>query len=131
MAAINQIALVGHCAADTHMLADWVNRMAKGVPVVSIGDTQALESCAQPETLVLINRVLDGLFETDGGIDLIRMLSQRKNAPLMMLISNYDDAQQAAVEAGAIRGFGKSSLQDSDTTTLLQRVLHDLDDGSS
>ena len=49
----------------------------------------------------------------------------------MMLISNYDDAQQAAVEAGAIRGFGKSSLQDSDTTTLLQRVLHDLDDGSS
>jgi len=126
MAAIKQIALVGHCAADSHMLKAWVNRATEGVSVIGVDDTDALESCTPAETLVLINRVLDGSFETDGGVELIQILGKRQNRPAMMLISNYADAQRAAVDAGAIRGFGKSDLQDPDTIDRLQRILRDL-----
>ncbi|MGB0767835.1 MAG: hypothetical protein ACPGYV_09000, partial [Phycisphaeraceae bacterium] len=37
------------------------------------------------------------------------------SAARMMLISDYPEAQQAAVEAGALPGFGKSHIADAKT----------------
>ena len=59
--------------------------------------------------MLLINRVLGWGFN-GGGVELIASLRDGDDAPEMMLISNYADAQQAAVEAGALPGFGKSEL---------------------
>src|SRR5690606_15944113 len=60
--------------------------------------------------LVLVNRILDA----DGreGLELIRQAQadeQLKAIPIMM-VSNYADAQAAAIAAGAQPGFGKSQL---------------------
>lgn len=74
--------------------------------------------------LILINRVND----TDGssGLDLIRELksgAESGQIPLM-LISNYEDAQVKAIELGAVRGFGKSSLGLPETQLLLKNLLN-------
>ncbi|MEK6676516.1 MAG: response regulator [Planctomycetota bacterium] len=73
--------------------------------------------------LVLINRV----FDADGasGLDLIRRLQshdETKTTPLA-LVSNYSDAQDAAVALGAKRGFGKDALTRSETRDALESLL--------
>ena len=40
-----------------------------------------------------------------------------------MVISNFEDAQTAAVEAGAVPGFGKAALNSGETTTVLAKYL--------
>jgi two-component system chemotaxis response regulator CheY len=60
--------------------------------------------------LVLVNRVLDA--DGSSGLDLIRQVKADealRQVPVM-LVSNYEDAQQEAVRAGAEPGFGKSAL---------------------
>jgi two-component system, chemotaxis family, chemotaxis protein CheY len=60
--------------------------------------------------LVLVNRVLDA--NGASGLEFIRL---RKNEgalkqPPMMLVSNFEEAQREALQAGALPGFGKSAL---------------------
>lgn len=76
-----------------------------------------------PSTLMLINRVLDGRLDADGGIDLIAQLAATDASPKMMLISNFADAQQQARQAGALPGFGKSEVNDVDTETMLRQAI--------
>jgi hypothetical protein len=61
-------------------------------------------------TLLLINRTLDGGFDEEQGVELVRKLKTSYPAVKTMLISNYADAQSAAVAAGALEGFGKSEI---------------------
>lgn len=84
---------------------------------------EAVQSVASgPFDLILVNRVLDATREE--GLDLIRRLrSAEGKAVPVMLVSNYDDAQDAAVEAGAVPGFGKGALTDSRTVELLSVYL--------
>lgn len=60
--------------------------------------------------LVLVNR----LFHGGGGEGLQLVRETRRDGQLgsvpIMLVSDFEDAQTAAVQAGAVRGFGKSSL---------------------
>ncbi len=73
--------------------------------------------------LVLVNRIFDrGGAE---GLDLVKQMKSDdaiSNVPVM-IISNYADAQEKAVAAGAVRGFGKSALTDRQTLELLSEVL--------
>ena len=73
--------------------------------------------------LVLVNRLLDA----DGtpGLELIKRLAtaQETQATPVMLISNQSDAQDAAVDAGALRGFGKASLYAAATFERLASCL--------
>jgi CheY-like chemotaxis protein len=73
--------------------------------------------------LVLVNRVLDR--DRSDGIGLIRKIkADDRLAPIpVMLITNYDEYQRAAVEAGAERGFGKQSLSDPATLANLAAIL--------
>jgi two-component system chemotaxis response regulator CheY len=73
--------------------------------------------------LVLVNRVLD--HDGRAGLDFIDQLRQDerlRNMPVM-LVSNYQDAQQEAVARGARFGFGKSALRQPDTLDRLRAVL--------
>ena len=73
--------------------------------------------------LVLVNRVLD--LDESSGLDLIRTLmgdGDLGDVPVM-LVSNYPDAQDAAVELGASRGFGKADLQTPMTHDRLSALL--------
>jgi DNA-binding response OmpR family regulator len=73
--------------------------------------------------LVLVNRLLD--LDRSEGTDLIRqMRSQAKLSSIpVMLVSDREDAQRRAVEAGAARGFGKAALHDPATEALLRPFL--------
>ncbi len=73
--------------------------------------------------LVLVNRI----FDEDGqeGLALIRQVKDPAfgKEVTIMLVSNYIDAQDAAVEIGAVRGFGKSALDDKDTIAWLRQSI--------
>lgn len=73
--------------------------------------------------LVLVNRVLD--LDGSPGLNLLVMLREEPTvqAPPVMLVSNYPDAQAAAIAAGAEPGFGKSSLHSPATVELLRSYL--------
>ena len=68
--------------------------------------------------LVLVNR----LFDADGseGMAVVTDLktNERTADVPVMIVSNYEEAQVAAVEAGAVRGFGKSALGSGATLDL-------------
>jgi len=73
--------------------------------------------------LVLVNRILD----KDGseGLEVIRQIRQHpdlRDTPLMM-ITNYAEHQQLAQEVGALKGFGKQSIEAPETLARLQPLL--------
>ena len=119
MSDINKVILVGHCVPDTFMLRSLVMRTLPHIELTNVNDLAALDAQADAQSLLLVNRELDGSFPTASGIELIQQFSAKDNAPTMLLISNYDDAQEAARKAGAVEGFGKSELEGKGTEVLL------------
>ena len=73
--------------------------------------------------LVLINRLYDA--NGDEGMETLAALkADDATAKIpVMIVSNYADAQEAAVAAGAVQGFGKSALNAPETTALLSEHL--------
>lgn len=76
--------------------------------------------------LVLVNRLLD--VDQRSGVEVIRSLKDvadpRLAAVPFMLVSNYPDAQQAAVEVGAEPGFGKAEFDKPTTVDRLSALLN-------
>jgi CheY-like chemotaxis protein len=77
----------------------------------------------EPFDLVLVNRKLDADFSD--GLAVVRAI--KADASLagtpVMLVSNYPDAQDEAIAAGAVPGFGKADLNQPTTREKLRRVL--------
>jgi CheY-like chemotaxis protein len=85
---------------------------------------QAIQmATATPFDLILINRLLDA--DGSPGMPILKQLkSDVSTAKIpVMLVSNYTEAQQAAVQAGAIPGFGKATLGQPATIENLRSVL--------
>lgn len=121
---MKRIALVGHCGFDSGSLSRFAGQAVPGAEVVRVNDQQSLDRVADADTLLLVNRVLDGRFDVGGsGIDLIQALAERGNAGSAMLISNYEDAQAQAVAAGALPGFGKSQIGDKTTARRISEAV--------
>jgi hypothetical protein len=116
------IVLVGHCGADGFLLRNAVTRAVPEARIERVDDQDSLAAHLQSDRLLLINRVLGGDFDEESGIELIRRLRGAANPPRLMLISNYPEAQQAAVEAGAPPGFGKRNVNDAATVRLLREA---------
>ncbi len=73
--------------------------------------------------LVLVNRKLD--VDYSDGIDVIRQIKatpQIADVPVM-LITNYAEHQDAAVEVGAVRGFGKLEYHQPETVERVRALL--------
>src|SRR5690242_15063485 len=104
-----RILSIGQCAAD-HMSITWTLRSNFDAEVVSADDLEEARRQFQDGDfqLVLVNRVLDA--SGASGLDVIKQLKagdgSAREVPVM-LVSNYEDAQQQAVQAGAVPGFGK------------------------
>jgi two-component system chemotaxis response regulator CheY len=102
---------IGQCGADHGAIARAL-RQYFGAEVVLADDADEALTLLRTESfdLALVNRRLD----SDGasGLEIIRQLKADENLRRVpvMLVSNYDDAQAEAVEAGAERGFGKAAL---------------------
>ncbi len=117
------VVLVGHCGPDMFMLKTAVGRALPEATIVSVNDVDALSEYRTSETLLLVNRELDGRFHSQSGIDLISEIAQQKDGAVTILISNLQDAQAQAVAAGAKHGFGKSQLYEESTAEILRESL--------
>lgn len=74
-------------------------------------------------SLVCVNRKLD--CDYSDGMEVIRQIKSDdalKDIPVM-LISNYEEHQTAAVSAGAVEGFGKLAISNPGTVDLLKPFL--------
>ena len=88
------------------------------------GFADAMESVrSQQYGLVLINRLMD----RDGspGIEIIKAV---KSDPAtaetkVMMITNFAEHQEIAVNAGAVAGFGKAALHEPETLAILSEHL--------
>lgn len=107
--------LVGHCWTDRSVLTSTIAHVFPNATIVRANSTTALDK-HRVDSVLLVNRVLDGRFGTKSGVELIRQLAEGDTVPAMMLISDYPDAQTEAEAAGALQGFGKSQLRDPQTT---------------
>ncbi len=120
-----KVLLVGHCGADSTYLRLAVKKAVPEVQIEMAEDTQSLSAALESKTvdLILFNRELDYGFDSVEGVEVIRSLQLAYAKVPMMLVSNYPEAQQAAVAAGAVPGFGKRELGSPRVTALLRDAL--------
>jgi hypothetical protein len=114
--------LVGHCWADRMSLKTAIRRAVPGAVIARAHDMSALREHLDSGAVLLVNRVLDGRFDTGDGVELIRELNAGGDPPRALLVSNHADAQADAVAAGARPGFGKAQLHDDLTVRRLREV---------
>lgn len=116
---------VGHCGPDAWMLRAAVDRAIEGpVTFEAIGEEAALRARLGRDdtpTLLLVNRRLDGWFDAEDGITLLRsVLSSGRASVATVLVSDLADAQATAEAAGARPGFGKRALHAPATAEALR-----------
>jgi two-component system chemotaxis response regulator CheY len=118
------IALIGHCGPDSSYLRMAVMQASRGARIIGADEREELAKVIeQGVDLLLFNRELGYGFDDEKGVDVIRRLRAEHPQLKMMLVSNYADAQQAAVEAGALPGFGKRELGSPKVVQLLKEAL--------
>jgi hypothetical protein len=119
-----KVVLVGHCGPDSSFLRIAVSRAGKDVQIIAADDRDELKRALEcGADLLLLNRTLDFGFDEHEGVQVIRNLRQRYPQVKMMLVSNYPEAQAAAVAEGALPGFGKRELNTSRVPELIREAL--------
>jgi CheY-like chemotaxis protein len=115
---------VGQCWADHSSIARVLGSSFGAEVVAASTQGEALARLRDEKIdLVLVNRVFDA--DGSSGLDLIRAIKTHEQAPEVpvMLVSNYDDAQAEAVQAGAVKGFGKAALGQPHMLARLEPLL--------
>jgi CheY-like chemotaxis protein len=115
---------LGQCSADNWSISRFIESNFDAAVTAAATFEDALAKLGQDGyALVLVNRVMD--HDGRSGLDFIARLKadERLRDVPVMLVSNYDDAQQQAVEKGALPGFGKGALRQAQTLERLRPVL--------
>jgi hypothetical protein len=119
-----KIALVGHCGPDSSFLRIAVSKAERDTMVLSVDDDSDLKRVLDDGVdLLLFNRQLDYGFDEREGVALIRKIRALYPNAKTMLVSNYPEAQAAAVAAGALPGFGKREIGTPKVNELLRNAL--------
>lgn len=115
---------VGNCVPDHAAIRNLLESTFSAEVLQAHGpdDTLALLR-REAVDLVLVNRKLDE--DYSDGLDVIRAIKADRDLAAIpcMLVTNYADQQDAAVAAGAVRGFGKQELHAPATRDRLAAVL--------
>jgi CheY-like chemotaxis protein len=115
---------VGQCGPDHATIRNFLTSNFD-CEIVQVDDAAGAlaELQKQPFDLVLVNRKLD--IDYSDGIEVIRALkSDARTADVpVMLVTNYPEHQDAAVAAGAVRGFGKLEFGKPETRENLAGYL--------
>ncbi len=116
---------IGNCNADHSFLNSMLQKNFAGTQLLRAHRLDdALSALQENEVdLILINRLLD----VDGseGMQILQHLkadSELQQTPVM-LITNFDEHQQTAIQAGAVQGFGKSGLLSEETRQAIAAAL--------
>lgn len=106
-----KVALVGHCGPDSSYLRMTISSAIKNAKILSADDDGELNQLLGEEVdLMLFNRELGYGFSETEGVKFIERLRGAYPSLKMMLVSNYPEAQAAAIVAGALPGFGKREI---------------------
>ena len=115
---------VGQCGPDHATIRRYLTRHfnCEIVQAHSANDALAHLKSGQFD-LVLVNRKLDA--DYSDGIEVIRQIKSDPEASdvPVMLVTNYPEHQDAAISAGAIRGFGKLEYDKPETRQRLAAAL--------
>lgn len=121
---MKKVVLVGHCGPDSSYLRMAVAKAGRDVQVLSADDSDELKQVLDSGVdLLLLNRQLDYGFDEHEGVALIRALRAKYPSVKMMLVSNYPEAQTAAVQAGALPGFGKREVSNPRVPQMIRAAL--------
>ena len=115
---------VGQCGFDSHRIDRFLGYAFQAETVRAHSADEAIEVLRNGRfDLVLVNRVFNA--DDSPGVDFIRAIKADLSLASLptMLVSNYPQAQAEAVEAGAVRGFGKEDLDTSKARNALASVL--------
>ena len=119
-----RIVLVGHCGVDAPRLEKAVSKILPRAEVISVNSEECLQDiCEEGADLLLINRQLPFGFEAEEGVELIHEIQQMHPDVKTMLVSDRPDAQEQALRAGAVEGFGKADLGTSKIAEILKDAL--------
>jgi len=115
---------VGNCVPDHAAIRGLLEGTFGAEVVQAHGPDDTLAALRQGDfDLVLVNRKLDQ--DYSDGLEIIKAI--KADAALartpVMLITNYEDHQAAAIAAGAEAGFGKLSLRAEETIKRLGKLL--------
>src|SRR3954452_12370170 len=121
-----KIALVGHCGPDSSYLRMTVMKAAgTGAQILMADDDSELkDALEQGVDLILFNRELGYGFHDKMGVAAIKRLRGPHPNLKTMLVSNYADAQAAAVANGALPGFGKREIGSPRVIEVIKGRLH-------
>ncbi len=114
---------IGQCGMDhgsiSRMIEDNFN--ASVIGVASKAEAESTLGAGSVD-LILINRLLDA--DGSSGLAIIQELQSGSHRDIpVMIVSNYENAQESAIGAGARRGFGKASLHTPATKDCLGEFL--------
>ena len=115
---------VGQCDFDHEYIGKMLVEQFGAVVDRAHNTDEAIEAISKNRyEIVMVNRI----FDADGGegTELIEKLQadESDRRTTVMLVSNYADAQDAAVALGAERGFGKDAIGDPATIQCLAGIL--------
>ena len=122
---MKNVLIVGHCDLDNPQITSLLQKnFSTNVVSVKMLKKVIEHLEKQDYDLVIINRI--GAFDQESGLELIEKIKVdgRFKSPLMM-ITNYKDQMDNAVEKGAVPGYGKDKLYDKDTIELLSKYLYE------
>ncbi|KAA5540049.1 response regulator transcription factor [Roseiconus nitratireducens] len=115
----------GNCGPDFHSIRQFVTANFDAVVVQTHDAEETLKLLRQRSdvALVTVNRKLDR--DYSDGIEVVRQIKSAEDVGdvPVMLVTNYEEHQQSAMQAGCVRGFGKLALRDNATAELLQPYL--------
>ncbi len=120
---MKNVLIVGHCDLDHPQITSLIEKNFSAKVTRAKLQKQTIEFLdKQNYDLVIINRI--GAFDQESGLELIKTIIQegRSKVPLMM-VTNYKDQMDKAVEIGAVPGYGKDKLQDKETIELLSKYF--------
>lgn len=121
---MKRVLSVGQCGFDHGS----ISRFLEGHFAVEVTPSATAASAIsllrkEPFDLVLVNRQLDA--DGSEGLDLVKALKADSALAAMpvMLITNFPEYDQQAVELGAVSGFGKAAMGSPDVIQRLEPYL--------
>ena len=115
---------VGQCNADNYRISELLNQHFDVQLHRSHSLTHAIEATSKTTyDLILINRLLDA--DGSAGMDVLASLKLNPSSAdtPVMIVSNFQDAQDLAIQNGAVAGFGKAELDSAETLAKLKQYL--------
>lgn len=115
---------IGQCRPDSAAIAHFFKVHFDAEVLTADLPDQAFASIESHSVdLVLINRKLDA--DDSDGLEILKQIRSGKTKAgiPVMLVSNYPEWQQKAVESGAVYGFGKAELNLPQTRARLAEIL--------